>query len=259
VAKKSRTPPPPRSPRPIQAPKRRDTPSRPGTGINFRDPKILGGAAAVALGAVVAVVLVLVLGGKGGSDASGSSSAAVAKAMAAAGCTYVSKPVLPPTKDKTGLKGGFHLDSPTLTSKVKWSTFPPSGGGHYPLWAVWGFYTQAVNPRQVVHNEEHGGVVLWWGPDVSQSEIAKLSSFYQSSPQGMLGTPIAGLGNKIAITAWTGDPKRYYRSGYYGIGHLATCTSFNQKAFTTFRDAFRGHGPEGIPLSADAPGTGPSG
>lgn len=73
----------------------------------------------------------------------------------------------------------------------------------------------------------------------------------------MVGTPIAGLGNKVAISAWTGDPSKYYQNGYYGIGHLAICPQFNEKAFTAFRDAYRGHGPEGIPLSSDQPGTGP--
>jgi len=246
VAKKSRTPPPPR---PVQSPKRRESTSRPTFSVS-RSDRLFWGLAAGGVAIVVAVVLAVVLGRGGGVG----SSASVAKAMAAAGCTFVTKPVLPPKDGKN-----FHNDAATPTSKVKWSTFPPSGGGHYQLWAVWGFYTQPVPPAQVVHNEEHGGVVLWWGPQVPQSEVEKLASFYQSSPTGMFGTPIAGLGDKIAIAAWTGDPNRYYQKGYYGVGHLATCSRFNEKAFTTFRDAYRGHGPEGVPLSADEPGHGPNG
>ena len=73
----------------------------------------------------------------------------------------------------------------------------------------------------------------------------------------MVGTPIAGLGNKIALTAWTGDPAKYYKNGYYGVGQSAICPQFDEKAFTTFRDAYRGKGPEGIPLSSNKPGTGP--
>ena len=72
-----------------------------------------------------------------------------------------------------------------------------------------------------------------------------------------MGTPIAGLGKKIALSAWTGDPAKYYRNHYFGVGHVAICSSFNEKAFATFRDAFRGQGPEGIPLSSDTPGSGP--
>jgi hypothetical protein len=202
----------------------------------------------------VIVALVLVVGGKGSHKTQNLSDADVKATMTAAGCTFETKPVLPPKDGKN-----FHNDSPTLTSKVKWSTFPPSGGGHYGLWAIWGFYTDPVNPRQVVHNEEHGGVILWWGPDVPSSTVEKLRGFYDEEPTGVFGTPIAGLGNKIALTAWTGDPSKYYQNGYYGVGHLSICKEFDQKAFATFREAYRGHGPEGIPLSADTPGSGPNG
>jgi uncharacterized protein DUF3105 len=246
VAKKARTPPPPRK---VQAPKQRQTG---GGGLSPERRRLilygLAGGAAIA----VVVVLVVVLSG-GGGGTSPATDNRVAAAMEAAGCTFTSKPVLPPKDGKN-----FHADSPTLKSKVKWSTFPPSGGGHYPLWAVWGFYKDPVNPRMVVHNEEHGGVIIWWGPKVPASTVSKLESFYLDDPTGMFGTPIAGLGNKVALTAWTGDPNRYYRNGYYGIGKLATCPGFDEKAFTTFRDAYKGHGPEGIPLSADQQGMGPN-
>ena len=74
----------------------------------------------------------------------------------------------------------------------------------------------------------------------------------------MFGTPYASLGDKIALTAWTGDPNTYYKSSY-GMGHIAICSKYNQKAFQTFRDAYRGEGPEGIPLKPyDEPGQGPT-
>ena len=178
--------------------------------------------------------------------------------MLAAGCTYAEVPPKPPRKDPHDYVGGYHADVPSLSTPTAglWSTSPPSGGAHYPAWGVWGFYTSTVNPRQVVHNEEHGGVIMWWGPKVPASQVAQLQSFYNASPNGMFGTPYAGLGDKIALTAWTGDPSTYYKSSF-GMGHIAVCPSFNGKAFTTFRDAFRGKGPEGIPLSADEPGMGP--
>jgi hypothetical protein len=248
VAKKPRTPPPPRK---VQAPKQRHAP-RQGLDAARKRQLLFGAIGAAVVGVVIALVAVFATGKS--SNADSGSDKKVASAMAAAGCTFVTKPVLPPVHK---VASGYHADVPTLTSKVKWSTFPPSGGSHYGLWAVWGFYTQPVNPRQVVHNEEHGGVIIWWGPKVSQETIAQLRQFYDDSPTGMFGTPIAGLGNKIALTAWTGDPNRYYQNGYYGVGHLATCTKFDQKAFETFRDAYRGHGPEGIQLSQDQQGTGP--
>lgn len=244
MAKKAKTPRPPRT---VQAPKRRvDTRSGGGLAGLPRWTWAVAGAGVVVLAAIAALAF-------GGGGSSGTSEAAVGKAMKAAGCTYKAIPPLPPTKNKTN----YHADVPTLTSKVKWSTFPPSAGAHYGLWAVWGFYRQAVNPRQVVHDEEHGAVVIWWGPEVPSATVDQLEAFYQQKPEGMMGTPIAGLGKKIALTAWTGDPAKYYRNGDFGMGHIATCSVFDQKAFAAFRDAFRGKGPEGIPLSSDAPGSGP--
>jgi hypothetical protein len=246
VAKKAKTP---RAPRTVQAPKRRtDTRGRGSLASVPRWGWGVAGAAVVALAAVAAFAF-------GGGSSSGTSEAAVAKAMTAAGCTYKSVPPKPPKKSPTN----YHADVPSLKTPTKglWSTFPPSGGAHYGLWVVWGFYREPADPRQVVHNEEHGGVVIWWGPDVPSSTVDKLEAFYQQTPEGMVGTPLAGLGKKIALTAWTGDPAKYYRNHNYGIGHIAVCNSFDQKAFAAFRDAFRGKGPEGIPLSADAPGSGP--
>jgi hypothetical protein len=100
-------------------------------------------------------------------------------------------------------------------------------------------------------------VILWWGDKVPNSTIDQLEAFYREVPNSMLGTPYPKLGNKIAISAWTGDPANYGRNGDYGTGHIAICPTFDEGAFKTFRDAFRGQGPEGIPESSNTPGSGP--
>jgi hypothetical protein len=241
VAKKAQTPKPP-----VQAPKRRDTKS---SGLGGLPRWALVVIAVVAVGAIVGVALAVTGGGGGGS---GGGNSDLKSAMTAAGCTLKDVKPFPPKN-----KVNFHDDSPTLTSKVRWSTDPPAAGGHYQLWAVWGFYRAPINPRKVVHNEEHGGVVMWWGPKVPTATINQLEAFYRDSPNAMFGTPYAKLGNKIALTAWTGDPSTYYRNGDYGMGHIAICPKFDEAAFTAFRDAYRGKGPEGIPESSNTPGSGP--
>ena len=199
---------------------------------------------------IVALAIVVILVAFGGGTANAAKQ--VPPLMKTAGCSYKTvNAYVPPGQ-------GVHVAS--LTKKLPWNTDPPSNGQHYPLWAVWNFYTAPVNPRMVVHNEEHGGVILWWGPTVSPSTVGQLRAFYDEEPDGSVGTPYAKLGGKIAISAWTGDPTRYGRGGYFGQGHLAICTRFDaatKKAFEEFRKAFRGHGPEGVPLSADKAGTGP--
>jgi len=240
VAKKAKTPRPP-----VQAPRRRETKrERRGVGSIPRAALIAG---AVALAAIVAAVAFALSGGGGGSGSS-----AVQGAMDAAGCKLREVAPLPPKS-----KANYHADSPKDDTKVKWSTSPPSAGGHYGLWAVWGFYRSDVAPQRVVHNLEHGGVAIWWGPKVPAATVDQLESFYRESPDAMFGTPYADLGDKIALTAWTGDPDTYYRDGDYGTGHIAVCPKFDEKAFAAFRSAYRGKGPEGIETSDNKQGTGP--
>jgi hypothetical protein len=204
-----------------------------------------------AAGGLVVVIVAIVLGVtlSGGSSASEDA----ATALKAAGCTLRAVKPIPPKKDPKN----YHADVPTLTTNVAWATDPPSAGAHFGNWAVWNWYDTPVNPRMVVHNEEHGGMIIWWGDKVPGAEIDKMNGFYNDDPQGMLGTPYAKLGDKIALTAWTGDPKHYYVNGDFGVGHIAVCSHYDEKAFKAFRDAYRGKGPEGIPLSSDQPGTGP--
>jgi hypothetical protein len=202
----------------------------------------------VAAGLLAAALLVA-------TAASGARSATrgIGATMAAGGCTLRAVKPLPPRSDPPN----YHADVPTLDAPVRWATDPPSAGSHYGAWAVWGFYSQPANPRQVVHNEEHGGVIIWWGPKVPAKTVARLRAFYAASPYGMLGTPYPKLGARIALTAWTGNPQTYFRNGRYGVGRIALCSRFDRTAFTAFRHAYRAKGPEGFPLAADKPGTGP--
>jgi Protein of unknown function (DUF3105) len=196
----------------------------------------------VALGVVAGIIAL-----SGGGDGGGGSDRALAQKLAAAGCTLRTVPGERAKPD--------HSTVPTLTSKVRWNSSPPANGPHYGIPAVWGFYDEPVNPRQVVHNEEHGGVIIWYGPKVPKATRAQLHRFYLEDPNSMLATPYAPLGKKIALTAWTGDPYRYMRKGYFGEGHIAKCSRFDEDAFRAFRDEYRGKGPERIPVAVNRPGT----
>jgi hypothetical protein len=218
----------------------------------------LGALPSWGVGALIAVVILAAIVAAVVARSGGSSLTAI---MRGAGCTYREAAPYPPKDEAT--TDNYHNDFPTLSAKPHWSTFPPSGGGHYRLWATWGFHRKPVNPAMVVHNEEHGGVIIWWGPEVPKATVDELESFYRQQPLALFGTPIAGLGKKIALTAWTadpawkGEPGLAYMHHYYGMGHIAVCPRFDQKAFAAFRNAYRGKSPQGFPISADRPGCGP--
>ena len=224
MARKDRAPTPPKRPR---GPRARTTPRD----NDARRRTILYAAAVAGAVALVAVTTLFAAGG-------GGVSADPTAALKQAGCTY---------KVVTAAKAGVHVNN--LNAKPNWNTFPPSSGPHYPVPAIWGFYTDPVPLIQAVHNLEHGGIEIEWGSKVPQAEIANLQRFYDDSPNAMLGFSLPRLGNKIALVAWTQKPGESR-----GQGRIAECTHFDQAAFEAFRDAFRGKGPERFPVDQLRPG-----
>jgi uncharacterized protein DUF3105 len=199
------------------------------------DKRLLAGIAAGGLVvlALLAVGALRAAGGGGGTDA--------AAALDAAGCTLTEKPAL---------RGVHTITTPTGTSPL-WDTSPPTSGPHYEIPVVWGSYTAPVNMAQLVHNLEHGGIYILYGPRVPRATVAQLTSFYEGHTRGTVLAPLPSLGDQIALGAWTtekaSDPTN-------GTAHLAKCTSFDEDAFAAFFDAFQFQGPERFPADTLLPG-----
>ena len=219
LAKKARTPPPPR--RLVQAPKQRTTPRAPG-----EKRTILYVLAFVALGILLAGgILAVVAFGGGSSSASGG-------LISTSSCTEQEFPGLKPQ----------HLNNPN--ANVKYNSFPPSSGPHYAQPAPWGIYPDSVKETILVHNLEHGGIVIQYGPKISQSDVQKLQSLYQDDPYGMVVAPYAKLGSKIAATAWNEAAYDQNQDSNFnkvdpGHGFVLMCTSFDKGALSDFRDTHR--------------------
>jgi hypothetical protein len=243
MAKKATTPAPPRK---VQAPKVRTGGGHHGaaTDNERRKRMILYGLGAAGVVVVIAV-LAFVFIGRGSGSSDGSSASGIAKTLQAAGYSYRQYQIPVPPNRQT------HV--PSLSDKPKWVTNPPSGGQHYGVPAPFNFYDEAVTPVQAVHNLEHGGIVIWYGPDISAATKTALRNFYNTSPNGMLVTPFAGFGKKIALAAWTGNPNTYQTGNDFGTGHLSVGTAASVKAWKAFRDEFRAKGPERFPLDAMQP------
>jgi hypothetical protein len=191
---------------------------------------------ALALAAAVVAIVVLT-GGDGAGDER--------PALEAAGCTLQSFPALPNKAD--------HSDVPTLETKPKWNSNPPTSGPHYGQTAVWGSYDEPVPLVQTTHNLEHGGVIIHYGPQVPQSEVDAVKAFYADDPNGLIVAPLPTNGNKITLSAWTA-PDVSTGTRDRGRGWLATCTKFDEDAFAAFLDAHRYKGPERIPPELLTPG-----
>jgi hypothetical protein len=186
---------------------------------------IAGGALLVLLLAGVSSFVV-----RGGDDAR--------EALAAAGCT----------REQFPSQGRNHVNE--LAANFEYNSVPATSGPHQaqPLApAVWGTYDAPVEQVKVVHNLEHGGVIVQYGPDVPEATVNNILAWYREDPNGLLVAPLppdvlaeeAALANRITLTAWT---------------HLQTCRRFNEEAFSNFVDLHRGDGPEPVPVEALEPG-----
>ena len=235
MARKDRVPNPPKRP---QAPQRRSTPLDPATAERRRRQLYMfAGSGVVLLVAVLAIVFLV--GGGGSSDDESAT-------LEAAGFTLQSFPALANTSD--------HSDVPTLETKPKWNSMPPTSGPHYQVPAVWDFYDEAVPLVQTTHNLEHGGVVIHYGPQFPKADVEKIREWYLNDPNGLVVTPLATNKDKVTLSAWTA-PDAASGTRDRGRGWLATGTKFDESAFDAFVEAHRYQGPERVPPEQLAPGS----
>jgi Protein of unknown function (DUF3105) len=133
-----------------------------------------------------------------------------------------------------------HLANPD--ANVTYNSFPPSSGPHFQSPAPWGIYEDPVKQTILVHNLEHGGIVVQYG-DVGEQTVREIQSFYQDDPYGLVVSPYPKLGKKIALTAW--NEPRYARNQSEpgdvdaGNGYVMTCTEWDADAAARFRDERR--------------------
>jgi len=94
-----------------------------------------------------------------------------------------------------------------------YTSLPATSGPHWATPANWGVYSTPQAESQVIHNLEHGGIVIWYDPEALDLEqIGELASYVEAQlSQGHGGrfkfilTPWGGedeLGSPIVLTAW---------------------------------------------------------
>jgi hypothetical protein len=238
LAKKVRTPAPPA--RRVQAPKKRTGPRRGATAPpRDRRPLLLAAAGAIAVLAAI-VVGVLVLGGGSSTD--------VAQQVRDAGGTYRE------VEARDNLRPGLrHVTS--LPKGFKYNTEPPTSGLHFPQTILWGMYDAPVDRLRSVHNLEHGGIMIHYGPRVPRGTEQQLADFYRADPNAVVVAPLPSLGNRISIAAWTFDLGRLNERGYEGEGRLAILPRFDEDVLRAFVDEYRGKGPERFSVEDLQPGS----
>jgi Protein of unknown function (DUF3105) len=176
----------------------------------------------LALGFVVVAAALGFVGGGGGIDPE-----ELRTKLEAAGCTFKVVPAL---------EGVHSITDPGGTSK-RWNTDPPTSGPHYGIAAIFGIYEDELELARVVHNLEHGGIVILYGDDVPDATVDELRAFYDDHKTGTIMAPLNRLGGEFALGAWVVD-------GDTDNGFLAKCTTFDEDAASSFLRSLQFRGPE---------------
>jgi Protein of unknown function (DUF3105) len=204
-----------------------------------------GAAAAIAIVAVAVGILLLTGGDDAGSGPGNAGNVFpdggsfpeqkvfdVAPAAEAAGCELQTK------------KSTARDHTTDLSQRVKYNTNPPTTGRHYEIPAQDGIYGQAPEDEQLVHNMEHGRVIIWVKPSLPSKQRADIRALVEDDSYQMVLVPRKNMPYAVAATAWNADPAPN------GTGELLLCDEVNDKTFDAlqaFRDEHRSQGPEPIP------------
>lgn len=96
------------------------------------------------------------------------------------------------------------------TAGGPYSSLPGTSGPHWASPTNWGVYTTPLVEELVIHNLEHGGIVIWYQPSkLDANGLAALTLYVQQQVSTerfkVILTPWSGpdFGHPIAVTGWT--------------------------------------------------------
>lgn len=124
---------------------------------------------------------------------------------------YPKPPEAPKIGQKYDSEGQQHLQK-IDEQHAAYKTNPPTSGPHYIQPAAWGVSNVEIPDEQIIHNLEHGGVVITYRPDLPQDQVAELQSIAtnltvsdtQESKKGfkVIVAPRAKNEKQIELTSW---------------------------------------------------------
>jgi Protein of unknown function (DUF3105) len=133
-------------------------------------------------------------------------------------------------------RGQEHIPQGT---KITYQEYPPSSGKHWPVWAPWAIYKEAVPEEVFVHNLEHGGIVVLYNcatpcPDL----VRQLEESFAALPKSKFGhvkvviSPNPRVKGRLALLAWT---------------RIDDLDRFDRDRIVRFVQAWQDKGPEDVP------------
>ena len=139
-----------------------------------------------------------------------------------------------PDDGQTHVDDGITCRSPQAPCGADpYSSLPATSGPHWGSPAAWGVYSTPMNESQVIHNLEHGGIVIWYDPAaLDDAQVSELTSYVESQVASGIGGRFKFIASPwgasepldaaVAVTAWR---------------HLLKLDAFDMSAIRTFADA----------------------
>lgn len=121
---------------------------------------------------------------------------------------------------------------------ITYKNYPPSSGTHYASTAEYGFSEKEIPEGKLVHDLEHGAIVLYYEPNLPIEGLASLRDAATRLPTEKHGevkiviTPYSKLQTPLAIAAW---------------GRIETSQQFDYEELLAFYNALVDQGPEDVP------------
>jgi hypothetical protein len=80
---------------------------------------------------------------------------------------------------------------------------PPTSGPHYAeRLANWGTYNEEVPKTTLVHNLEHGGIIIHY-KDQTDAQIDRIDSLVEGYADGVISNPNPSIEKPIVLASWT--------------------------------------------------------
>lgn len=140
-----------------------------------------------------------------------------------------------PNDGQTHVTDGATCRAPAAPAECgtdSYSSTPATSGPHWNTPAAWGAYSTPQNESQVIHNLEHGGVVIWYDPDaLDDAQVAELTSYVE----GQVSSGISGR-YKFILTPWGGAEELGAAVAVTAWRHLLKLEAFDMDAIRAFAD-----------------------
>jgi hypothetical protein len=110
-----------------------------------------------------------------------------------------------------------------------YSTNPPTSGPHASSWVPEGIYDTPKDDTMLVHNLEHGHVIVTYHPSVPAAVVERLRTVVGLYSEEVLLVPRPANDVPIALVSW---------------GRILKMAEYDEPAVQNFIDRNRAHGPE---------------